>query len=231
MTEENYFFRLSAYADRLLRALRADPVAVRAREPPERGALVIRGGLQDFSISRTTFDWGVPVPWDPKHVMYVWFDALTNYITAAGYADDPERFARLWPANIHMIGKDILRFHAIYWPAMLMAGGRGAADAGLGARVPHGRRQEDVEDEPHGDPSVRAARHFGVDSYRYYFMREMTFGQDGSFSWESMTERHNADLANGLGNLASRVLAMLATSFDGVVPEAAWSGPRPTCPR
>ncbi len=122
MVEENYFFRLSAYADRLLEHYEAHPEAVEPETRRNEVLSTIRGGLQDFSISRTTFDWGIPLPWDPKHVCYVWFDALTNYITAAGYADAPERFARMWPANIHSIGKDILRFHAIYWPAMLMAG-------------------------------------------------------------------------------------------------------------
>ena len=180
------------------------------RPAATRCSRLIRGGLQDFSISRTTFDWGVPLPWDPKHVCYVWFDALTNYITAAGYAADPDRFARVWPANIHLIGKDILRFHAIYWPAMLMAGGVEPPDAGLGARLPHGRRQEDVEDQRSpGIHPFELLDHFGVDSYRYYFMREIQFGAGRQLLWESMVERHNADLANGLGNLASRVLAML----------------------
>ena len=140
-------------------ALRAStPSAVEPETRRNEVLSLIRGGLQDFSISRTSFTWGIPLPWDPEHICYVWFDALTNYITAAGYADDPERFARVWPADIHLIGKDILRFHAVYWPAMLMAARRRAADAGLGPRVPHGGRQEDVEDERHRDPPVRAAR-------------------------------------------------------------------------
>ena len=220
MTEENYFFRLSAYADRLLEHYERTPTAVEPASRRNEVLSVIRGGLQDFSISRTTFDWGIPIPWDPKHVAYVWFDALTNYITAAGYADDPERFARMWPANIHMIGKDILRFHAIYWPAMLMAGGVEPPTQvwAHGFLTVGGKKMSKTNLT--GIHPFELLERFGVDSYRYYFMREMTFGQDGSFSWESMIERHNADLANGLGNLASRVLAMLASSFDGVVPEA-----------
>ncbi|MGH2596283.1 MAG: class I tRNA ligase family protein, partial [Actinomycetota bacterium] len=159
-----------------------------------------------------------------KHVCYVWFDALTNYLTAADYADDPERFARVWPANIHSIGKDILRFHAIYWPAMLMAG-----DVELPTQVwAHGyltvSGKKMSKTNATGIHPFELLDRFGVDSYRYYFMREIQFGQDGSFSWESMMERHNADLANGLGNLASRVLAMLATNYGGVVPAPAFPG-------
>ncbi len=220
MTEENYFFRLSAYADRLLEHYERTPTAVEPDTRRNEVLSVIRGGLQDFSISRTTFDWGIPIPWDPKHVTYVWFDALTNYITAAGYADDPERFARMWPANIHMIGKDILRFHAIYWPAMLMAAGVEPPTQvwAHGFLTVGGKKMSKTNLT--GIHPFELLDQFGVDSYRYYFMREMPFGQDGSFSWESMIERHNADLANGLGNLASRVLAML-----GVVLR------RESCPR
>ncbi len=220
MSEDNYFFRLSAYRDRLLEHYERNPLAVQPEARRNEVLSVIRGGLQDFSISRTSFDWGVPLPWDPEHVCYVWFDALTNYVTAAGYGSDPERFARVWPANIHLIGKDILRFHAIYWPAMLMA---------AGIEVPmqvwaHGYLlvggEKMSKTKLTGIHPFELVDHFGVDSYRYYFVREIQFGQDGSFSWESMVERHNADLANGLGNLASRVLAMLGSYFDGVVPDA-----------
>jgi methionyl-tRNA synthetase len=224
MTEENYFFRLSAYADRLLEHYDQNPSAIEPETRRNEVLSTIRGGLQDFSISRTTFDWGIPLPWDKEHVCYVWFDALTNYLTAAGYADDPERFARVWPANIHSIGKDILRFHAIYWPAMLMAG-----DVELPIQVwAHGyltvSGKKMSKTNATGIHPFELLDRFGVDSYRYYFMREIQFGQDGSFSWESMMERHNADLANGLGNLASRVLAMLATNYGGVVPEPTLPG-------
>jgi methionyl-tRNA synthetase len=219
MREENYFFRLSAYADRLLEHHDRTPSAVEPDVRRNEVLSLIRGGLQDFSISRTSFSWGVPLPWDPKHVCYVWFDALTNYITAAGYADDPERFARTWPCDIHVIGKDILRFHAIYWPAMLMAGGLEPPRQVWAHGFLTVGGQKMSKTNATGIHPFELLDHFGVDSYRYYFLREIQFGQDGSFSWESMVERHNADLANGLGNLASRVLAMLATSFDGAVPE------------
>jgi methionyl-tRNA synthetase len=221
MVEENYFFRLSAYQSRLVEHYERMPSAVEPEARRNEVLSVIRGGLRDFSISRTSFNWGIPLPWDPKHVCYVWFDALANYITAAGYGSDPQRFARVWPANIHLIGKDILRQHAIYWPAMLMA-----ADIEPPLQVwAHGYLtvggQKMSKTNLTGIHPFELVDHFGSDSYRYYFMREIRFGEDGSFSWESMTARHNADLANGLGNLVSRVLAMLASSFDGSVPEPA----------
>jgi methionyl-tRNA synthetase len=216
--EENYFFRLSAYADRLLAWYGEDPSRIEPETRRNEVLSLIRGGLQDFSISRTNFDWGIPLPWDPNHVCYVWFDALTNYITAAGYGSDEGRFARVWPANIHLIGKDILRQHAVYWPAMLMAGGVEPPRQvwAHGFLTVGGKKMSKTNAT--GIHPFELLDHFGVDSYRYYFMREIQFGQDGSFSWESMVDRHNADLANGLGNLASRVLAMLGSYFDGVVP-------------
>jgi methionyl-tRNA synthetase len=224
MREDNYFFRLSAYADRLLEHYAAHPTAVEPEQRRNEVLGLIRSGLQDFSISRTTFDWGVPIPWDPAHVTYVWFDALTNYVTATGYADDPDRFDREWPANAHMIGKDILRFHAVYWPAMLMAAGLEPPDQvwAHGFLLVGGEKMSKTKLT--GIHPFELIDHFGVDSYRYYFMREISFGQDGNFSWESMTERHNADLANGLGNLASRVLAMLESNFDAAVPEPVTPG-------
>ena len=224
VSQENYFFRLSAYADRLLEHYERDPSRVEPETRRNEVLSLIRGGLLDFSISRTNFDWGIPLPWDPKHVCYVWFDALTNYITAAGYGSDEQRFAALWPANIHMIGKDILRQHAIYWPAMLMAAGIEPPTQvwAHGYLTVGGKKMSKTNLT--GIHPFELIDHFGVDSYRYYFMREIQFGQDGSFSWESMVDRHNADLANGLGNLASRILAMLGSSFDGVVPEPGAEG-------
>jgi methionyl-tRNA synthetase len=221
MSEENYFFRLSAYQDRLLEHYERNPSAIEPEARRNEVLSVIRSGLRDFSISRTSFAWGVPLPWDEKHVCYVWFDALTNYITAAGYGSDDKQFARTWPADIHFIGKDILRFHAIYWPAMLMAGG---VEPPLqvwahGFLLVGGEKMSKTKLT--GIHPKVLVDHFGVDAYRYYFMREIQFGQDGSFSWESMTDRYNADLANGLGNLASRVLAMIGQYFDGAVPEPA----------
>jgi len=218
MREENYFFRLSAYADRLLEHYERTPSAVEPEARRNEVLSVIRGGLQDFSISRTSFDWGVPLPWDPAHVCYVWFDALANYITAAGYASDQERFARVWPADIHMIGKDILRQHAIYWPAMLMAAGLEPPRQVWAHGFLTVGGQKMSKTNLTGIHPFELVDHFGADSYRYYFLREIQFGQDGNFSWESMVDRHNADLANGLGNLASRVLSMLAGYFEGRVP-------------
>jgi methionyl-tRNA synthetase len=224
MSEENYFFRLSAYQERLLEHYERTPSAIEPEARRNEVLSVIKSGLRDFSISRTSFAWGVPLPWDEKHVCYVWFDALTNYITAAGYGSDEERFARTWPADIHFIGKDILRFHAIYWPAMLMAGGVEPPRQvwAHGFLLVGGEKMSKTKLT--GIHPKVLVDHFGVDAYRYYFMREIQFGQDGSFSWESMTERYNADLANGLGNLASRVLAMIGSYFDGKVPEPASDG-------
>jgi methionyl-tRNA synthetase len=216
--EENYFFRLSAYTDRLLEHYGAHPAAVEPEARRNEVLSLIRGGLQDFSISRTTFDWGIPLPWDETHVTYVWFDALTNYITAAGYADDPERFASVWPANIHSIGKDILRFHAVYWPAMLMAAGIEPPMQvwAHGYLTVGGKKMSKTNLT--GIHPFQLLDEFGVDSYRYFWLRQVAWGSDGDFSWEAMVERHNADLANGLGNLVSRVLAMIESYLDGVVP-------------
>ncbi|MDH5313237.1 MAG: class I tRNA ligase family protein, partial [Actinomycetota bacterium] len=180
MREQNYFFRLSAYRDRLLDHYAANPTAIEPEQRRNEVISLIEGGLQDFSISRTTFDWGVPVPWDPEHVTYVWFDALTNYVTAAGYADDPARFASVWPADIHMIGKDILRFHAVYWPAMLMAAGIEPPTQvwAHGYLLVGGEKMSKTKLT--GIHPFELIDHFGVDSYRYYFMREISFGNDGS---------------------------------------------------
>jgi methionyl-tRNA synthetase len=224
MTEENYFFRLSAYADRLLEHYTRTPSAIEPETRRNEVLSLIRGGLKDFSISRTSFTWGIPLPWDPAHVCYVWFDALTNYLTAAGYGTDDARFARVWPADIHFMAKDILRFHAVYWPAMLMAAGvEPPTQVWIhGYLLVGGEKMSKTKLT--GIHPFELLDHFGADSYRYYFMREVSFGQDGSFSWESMVDRHNADLANGLGNLASRVLAMLGSYFDGLVPEPSGGG-------
>ena len=224
MREENYFFRLSAYGDRLLEHYELHPGSVEPEVRRNEVLALIRGGLQDFSISRTSFRWGIPLPWDPAHVNYVWFDALTNYITAAGYGSDPDLFARMWPANVHMIGKDILRQHAIYWPAMLMAAGVEPPTQvwAHGFLTVGGKKMSKTNAT--GIHPFELVDQFGVDAYRYCFMREIQFGQDGSFSWESMNDRYHADLANGLGNLASRVLAMLASYFDGEVPKATAPG-------
>jgi methionyl-tRNA synthetase len=217
--EETYFFRLSAYQDRLLDLYRLVPDFVLPRERLNEVASFVKGGLQDLSISRTTFDWGIKVPGAPNHVMYVWLDALTNYITAAGYPDvEGAEFKRLWPADLHVIGKDIVRFHAVYWPAMLMAAG---LDVPL--RVfSHGfllNRGEKMSKSVGNvvDPFTMAAQ-YGVDQMRYFFLREVSFGQDGSYNHEAIVARTNADLANDLGNLAQRSLSMIGKQLGGVLP-------------
>ncbi|HXF88356.1 MAG TPA: methionine--tRNA ligase [Xanthobacteraceae bacterium] len=218
--EESYFFRLSAYQQKLLDLYARVPDFVLPRERLNEVASFVRGGLQDLSISRTTFNWGIPVPGNPKHVMYVWVDALTNYITAAGYPDtEGEKFRRYWPADLHVIGKDIVRFHAVYWPAFLMS---------AGVEVPrrifsHGflfNRGEKMSKSVGNvvDPFALADT-FGVDQIRYFFLREVPFGQDGNYSHEAIAARINADLANDLGNLAQRSLSMIARQFDGLLPK------------
>jgi len=218
--EETYFFRLSAYQDKLLDLYKRIPDFVLPRERLNEVASFVKGGLQDLSISRTTFDWGIPVPGAPKHVMYVWIDALTNYITAASYPDvEGEDFKRFWPANLHVIGKDIVRFHAVYWPAFLMA---------AGVAVPHRvfshgfllNRGEKMSKSVGNvvDPFTMSDQ-YGVDQMRYFFMREVSFGQDGSYNHEAIVARINADLANDLGNLAQRSLSMIAKQYEGVLPE------------
>jgi methionyl-tRNA synthetase len=220
--EESYFFRLSAYQDKLLALYAADPNYVLPRERLNEVTSFVKGGLQDLSISRTTFDWGVKVPGNPRHVMYVWVDALTNYITAVGYPDtESEMFRRYWPADLHVIGKDIVRFHAVYWPAFLMS---------AGVEVPrrifsHGflfNRGEKMSKSVGNviDPFALAEA-YGVDPLRYFFLREVPFGQDGNYSHDAIVNRINADLANDLGNLAQRSLTMVARNFGGVLPKPA----------
>ena len=218
LKEENYFFRLSKQADWLLNdyyARTPPPVRPTARLNEVIGH--VRGGLQDVSVSRPSLEWGIPLPWDPKHVIYVWIEALQNYITALGYPDG-EKFKTFWP-GMHLVGKDILRFHAVIWPAMLHAAGEEPPSTVFA----HGwllvRGEKMSKTKLTGIHPDQLLDTFGVDAYRYYFLREIAFGQDGNFSWESMVARYNADLANGLGNLASRVLSMIASYFDGVVPE------------
>jgi methionyl-tRNA synthetase len=218
LEQENYFFRLSKYAPDLLKLYDERPefVAPAVRLNEVRG--FVEGGLQDISVTRTSFDWGVRCPWDPEHVFYVWFDALLNYVTAAGYADDAEVFARRWPANVHLIGKDILRFHAVWWPAMLIAAGLPVPLQvyAHGFLLVGGEKMSKTKAT--GIHPAQLVDHFGVDCYRYYFLREISFGQDGSFSWESMETRYTTDLANDFGNLVNRVLNMVASYRDGVVP-------------
>ncbi len=215
--EESYFFRLSAYQDKLLALYESQPDFVAPAERRNEVMSFVKSGLKDISISRTTFKWGVPVPGDDKHVMYVWVDALTNYITGAGYPDTKAEQWRYWPAT-HIIGKDIVRFHAIYWPAFLMSAG-----IELPKRVfAHGflfNRGEKMSKSVGNvvDPFTMV-EHYGLDRVRYFFLREVPFGQDGSYSHEAIVNRTNADLANGLGNLAQRSLSMIAKNCAGKVP-------------
>ncbi len=216
--EESYFFRLSAYQDKLLALYENQPDFVGPSERRNEVASFVKSGLKDLSISRTTFDWGIPVPGDEKHVMYVWVDALTNYITAAGYPDTQSPSWSYWPAT-HIIGKDIVRFHAVYWPAFLMSAG-----IELPKRVfAHGflfNRGEKMSKSVGNviDPFTMI-EHYGLDQVRYFFLREVPFGQDGSYSHEAIVNRTNADLANDLGNLAQRSLSMIAKNCNGVVPQ------------
>src|SRR5882757_1259689 len=220
--EETYFFRLSAYTDKLLAHYEAHPEFVEPHVRRNEVVSFVSGGLRDFSISRTTFDWGVPVPDHPDHVMYVWVDALTNCLTGVGFPDtSSELFRRFWPADLHMIGKDIIRFHTVYWPAFLMSAG-----IELPRRVfAHGfvlNRGEKMSKSVGNivDPNTLIDA-FGLDQVRYFLLREVPFGQDGSYSEDAIIARINADLANELGNLAQRSLSMVAKNLDGIVPEPA----------
>ncbi|WP_029253008.1 methionine--tRNA ligase [Paraoerskovia marina] len=222
LAEQNYFFRMSAYADRLLALYEEHPEFVQPASARNEVVGFVRQGLQDLSISRSTFDWGVPIPWDDKHVLYVWFDALLNYMTAVGYGSedsaDQELFARTWPADVHFVGKDILRFHAVIWPAMLMAAGLPLPTTVFahGWLLVGGEKMS--KSKLTGIAPAQITDHFGSDAFRYYFMRAIAFGQDGSFSWEDISARYTSELANGLGNLASRVAAMIGKNFGGALP-------------
>src|SRR3954447_8498195 len=217
--EKSYFFRLSAYQDRLLALYETQPDFIGPDSSRTEVISFVKGGLKDLSISRTTFDWGVKVPGDPEHVMYVWVDALTNYISGVGFPDEKDANWRYWPADLHVIGKDIIRFHAVYWPAFLMSAG-----IALPKRVyAHGfvlNRGEKMSKSTGNvvDPFAMAEQ-YGVDQVRYFFMREVSFGQDGSYNHEAIVARTNADLANDLGNLAQRSLSMIAKQYEGVLPE------------
>ncbi|MEX0842396.1 MAG: methionine--tRNA ligase [Xanthobacteraceae bacterium] len=218
--EESYFFRLSAYQDKLLDLYKKRPDFVLPETRLNEVASFVKGGLQDLSISRTTFDWGIPVPGNPKHIMYVWVDALTNYLTGVDFPDtESVKFRRYWPASLHVIGKDIVRFHAVYWPAFLMSAG-----LALPKRIfSHGflfNRGEKMSKSVGNviDPFALADA-YGVDPLRYFLLREVPFGQDGNYSHEAIVARINADLANDLGNLAQRSLSMIAKQCGGVLPK------------
>ncbi len=232
VSEENYFFKLSAFERKLLEFYEANPGFMGPESTRREVVSFVRSGLSDVSISRTTLTWGIPVPGDEKHVIYVWFDALANYITALGYgSDDDEKFKKFWPADIHLIGKEISRFHCVYWPAFLMAAGiatpksvrangwllfdQGKMSKSRGNIV----RAETVQEI------------LGADALRYFLLREIPFGQDGNFSFDALVQRYNGDLANGYGNLVSRVVNMVHKYFGGVVPEAGAETPAETALR
>jgi methionyl-tRNA synthetase len=222
VSEENYYFKLSAFADKLLAHYQQNPGFIRPETRRNEVIAFVKSGLRDLSISRSTFKWGIPVPGDPKHVMYVWLDALSNYCTAIGLGakeeDERKKFERYWPADVHMIGKEIIRFHCVYWPAFLMA-----ADLPLPRSVvAHGWLlfEESKMSKTRGN-IVRAETVIDVmgnDALRYFLLREVVFGSDGSFSFDALVQRYNSDLANDLGNLASRTLTMINRYFNGSVP-------------
>ena len=215
--EETWFFRLSNYQERLLAHYRDNPGFIRPESRRNEVLRFVESGLKDLSVSRTSFDWGVPVPDSPGHVMYVWVDALTTYLTGVGFPDaDGELFQRYWPANIHMIGKDITRFHTVYWPAFLMSAGLPLPKQVFSHGFLLARGGEKMSKSAGNvvDP-MELAEQFGVENLRYFFMREIAFGQDGSYSPEAIVNRANAELANSFGNLAQRTLSMISKNMEG----------------
>ncbi|MBX9452055.1 MAG: methionine--tRNA ligase [Mesorhizobium sp.] len=217
--EESYFFRLSAYGDRLLKLYEERPDFIGPVERRNEIVSFVRSGLKDLSISRTTFDWGIPVPGDEKHVMYVWVDALTNYITGVGYPDEKADLWRFWPADLHVIGKDITRFHTIYWPAFLMSAGIELPKRVFGHGFVFNRGEKMSKSVGNVIDPFALVDHYGLDQVRYFLLREVPFGQDGNYSHDAIVNRTNADLANDLGNLAQRSLSMIAKNCGGVVPQ------------
>ena len=215
--EESWFFRLSAYQDRLLALYNDNPDFIRPESRRNEVLRFVEGGLKDLSVSRTSFDWGVPVPGSPGHVMYVWVDALTTYLSGLGYPDPDSDFSRFWPANIHMIGKDIVRFHAVYWPAFLMSAGLPLPHQIFGHGFLLNRGEKMSKSLGNVVDPMELAERFGVDALRYYLLREVSFGQDGSYSAEAIVRTANADLANSFGNLAQRSLSMIFKNLNGVI--------------
>ncbi|CAB4664154.1 unannotated protein [freshwater metagenome] len=226
VNENNWFFKLSAFVEPLLQHYRDNPEACQPESARNEVISFLEGGVTDLSISRSTFDWGIPVPWDTDQVVYVWFDALLNYATAVGLTDAPDseggkKFAQTWPADVHLVGKDILRFHAVIWPAMLMAAGLAVPKKVFahGWLLVGGEKMS--KSKLTGIAPSDITDHFGVDAFRYYFLRAIPFGSDGSFSWEDMSARYTSELANDFGNLASRLAAMIEKYCEGKVPAVA----------
>ncbi|MBR0835174.1 methionine--tRNA ligase [Bradyrhizobium manausense] len=217
--EKSYFFRLSAYQDKLLKLYSDRPDFIGPDSRKNEVVSFVKGGLRDLSISRTTFDWGVKVPGDEEHVMYVWVDALTNYITGVGFPDESDENWRYWPADVHIIGKDIIRFHAVYWPAFLMSAGIPVQKRVYAHGFLFNRGEKMSKSVGNVVDPFNLADQYGVDQMRYFFLREVPFGQDGNYNHEAIVARINADLANDLGNLAQRSLSMIAKQLGGVLPE------------
>jgi methionyl-tRNA synthetase len=220
LKETNYFFRMSDFQQKLLDLYESQPDFIQPESVRNEIIQFVKQGLSDLSISRSSFDWGIKIPWDHSHVVYVWFDALLNYISAIGYGTDDENFRRRWPA-IQLVGKDIARFHAVIWPAMLMAAGLDVPRRvfGHGWLLVGGEKMS--KSKLTGIAPSQITDTFGVDAFRYYFLSAITFGQDGSFSWEDLSARYHSELANGFGNLASRVIAMVNRYYDGIIPAPA----------
>jgi methionyl-tRNA synthetase len=222
VSEENYFFKLSAFERKLLEFYEENPDFIRPESSRKEVLSFVRSGLKDLSVSRTSFDWGIPVPGDPAHVIYVWLDALANYITAIGYGsdnpEDQERFGRLWPANLQLVGKEIVRFHCIYWPAFLMAAGLAPPKSVVANGWLLFEQSKMSKSRGNVVRTETILATLGADALRYFLMREIVYGHDGNFSFDALVQRYNADLANGYGNLTSRVLAMINQYFGGVTP-------------
>ncbi|MGC2318352.1 MAG: methionine--tRNA ligase [Bradyrhizobium sp.] len=217
--EKSYFFKLSSYQDKLLALYAAQPDFIGPDSRRNEVVSFVKSGLRDLSISRTTFDWGVKVPGDSEHVMYVWVDALTNYITGVGFPDENDANWRYWPADVHIIGKDIIRFHAVYWPAFLMSAGIPVQKRVYAHGFLFNKGEKMSKSIGNVVDPFNLANQYGVDQMRYFFLREVPFGQDGSYNHEAIVARINADLANDLGNLAQRSLSMISKQFGGVLPE------------
>ncbi|KQW23069.1 methionine--tRNA ligase [Afipia sp. Root123D2] len=217
--EKSYFFKLSAYQDRLLALYESQPDFIGPDSRKNEVISFVKGGLKDLSISRTTFDWGVKVPNDPEHVMYVWVDALTNYITGVGFPNEKDSNWRYWPADVHIIGKDIIRFHAVYWPAFLMSAGIPVQKRVYAHGFLFNRGEKMSKSIGNVVDPFNLSDQYGVDQLRYFFLREVPFGQDGNYNHDAIVARTNADLANDLGNLAQRSLSMIAKQYEGVLPE------------
>jgi methionyl-tRNA synthetase len=223
--EETWFFRLSKYQDALLKLYTEHPEFIQPESRRNEVMRFVEGGLRDLSVSRTSFDWGVKVPGSPDHVMYVWVDALTTYLSGLGYPDLDSDFAKFWPADVHIIGKDIVRFHAVYWPAFLMSANLPLPKKIFGHGFLLSRGEKMSKSLGNVVDPMELADAFGVDALRYFLLREVSFGQDGSYSAEAIVTRVNAELANSFGNLAQRTLSFIAKNLDGVLPHGGTAAP------